>query len=146
MAVFLLDTNVLLTLEWPTHPQNGAAHKWLRARGSNQWATCPITQCSFVRISSNPRFTADALSPIDAVIVLQRMISHPLHVFWEDDIAFALSPDIATIAIRGHQQVTDAYLLGLARSRQSYFATFDQGIPSLARSQNERDAIVLVPT
>ena len=50
------------------------------------------------------------------------------HLFWPDNLdckkAFANAPLIA-----GHQQLTDLYLLALARANQGIFATFDRGVP-----------------
>ena|ERR1035437_7685384 len=145
MAVFLLDVNVLMALAWPNHQLRQAAKAWFSALGSDQWATCPITQCGLVRISSNPKSMPDALSPREAIKLLEDMVAHPKHVFWEDTIALATSPFIPRQTIQGHQQITDAYLLGLSLSHGGLIATFDEGMPSLARTSDERAAIVLIP-
>jgi len=45
----------------------------------------------------------------------------------------------------GHQQVTDAYLLGLAVKENGVLVTFDRGIKYLAGSQFQRNLLVLEP-
>ena len=145
MAVFLLDVNVLMALAWGDHAQHQAARTWFSTLGADQWATCPMTQCSLVRISSNPRVTTGALRPREAVLLLEKLITHPKHVFWEDSIGLA-NPLVPHTAMQGHLQVADAYLLGLSLARGGKIATFDAGMSSLARTPGERAAIVWIPT
>jgi len=145
MAVFLLDINLLLALAWPTHPQHNAAHRWLSGISTaDSWATCPITQCGFVRISSNPKFTPDALAPAAAIVLLETIVKQPAHTFWQDDVAITDSIHMPRKALQGHRQITDAYLFALSKSRGGKLATLDQGIASLAATQTELEAIVVV--
>lgn len=53
---------------------------------------------------------------------------------------FSLSP------LRGHQQITDAYLLSLAIQNGGRLVTLDAGLPFLVRDQSQRDAILLLGT
>jgi uncharacterized protein len=46
--------------------------------------------------------------------------------------------------LRGHRQITDAYLLALCLKRSGRLVTFDGGIPALARTVAERAAILLL--
>lgn len=123
----LLDVNVLIALGWPTHEHHAAAHSWFNAIASGGWATCPITQCGFVRVSSNANAVGAALTPNQPVSAMVRMTAHPRHVFWADDLAVG-SIYFPAATLRGHQQVTDAYLLALCASRGGSLATFDTGI------------------
>jgi len=144
-AVFLLDVNVLIAMAWPTHRAHEKVKEWLGRNANEAWATCPLTQTAFVRILSNPSFSPHALAPSDAVTLLQAYLSHPAHKFWPDEIGFvdALEPLKARLA--GHQQVTDAYLLGLAIHKKGKFATLDRAISSLLPEKSrERDFIELV--
>jgi hypothetical protein len=50
-AVVLLDVNVLLAWAWPTHIYHGAAHRGFPGVASSGWASCPLTQLRFVRLS-----------------------------------------------------------------------------------------------
>ena len=54
VAVSLLDINVLLALAWPTHVHHAAAHRWFSGSASLAWASCPLTQLGFVRLSMQP--------------------------------------------------------------------------------------------
>ena len=146
MATALLDLNVLLALAWPNHEHHRTARTWFDARQSDQWATCPMTQCGFVRISSNPKIIVEAVSPQQASTLLQKMMQDSRHVFWEDQISFPDAVFARFPQLRGHRQVTDAYLLGLCLSRGQQLATFDQGILSLAVSENERQSVLLIPS
>ena len=70
MKGYLLDTNLLIALLWPSHEKHDLALKWFTRHRAKGWATCPITQAGFVRIVSNPSFSRDAVRPRDAVQVL----------------------------------------------------------------------------
>lgn len=132
MKTALLDLNILAALLWPAHEHHEAAHRWFGARAPARWATCPLTQLGFVRIVSNPAFSRDALTPTEAVALLAHNLTHPAHEFWADDLH--LPPAISGIApgLHGHRQITDAYLVALARRRRGVLATFDRGLRTLA--------------
>lgn len=122
MKPALLDTNVLLALAWPNHQHHAAAHAWFRAQGRYGWATCAFTQLGFVRLSSNPAYTAEAVSPADAAALLRGLLSHKKHHFWPSPAA--LNPAIYARAL-GHQQVNDAWLVEAARHQRGRLVTLD---------------------
>jgi toxin-antitoxin system PIN domain toxin len=142
---YLLDVNVLIALAWPHHVSHSQAHEWFERHASAGWATCPLTQTAFVRISSNPGIIATAVSPRTAYALLADMMKHPKHQFWPDDISLdAFSAELSG-ALVGHRQVTDAYLLRLALEHEGQLATFDRGILSLASEGSPlRKAVVLI--
>ena len=53
------------------------------------------------------------------------------HAFWPDDLPFAEAVVFTGARLVGHQQVTDAYLLGLALRRGGVLATLDERIAAL---------------
>src|SRR2546426_11240791 len=113
MAVHLLDVNVLIALGWPSHKHHASAHRWFSSiAAGGGWATCPLTQCAFVRISTNPKAVGAALTPAQAVAAIARMTTHQQHVFWAGDFPVA-SVYFPAAALQGHQQITDAYLRAL---------------------------------
>lgn len=130
----LLDTNVLVALLWAPHRHHSRVHSWFKAHRSGGWATSPMTQAGFVRITSNPAFSADAVSPPEALSLLKTNMAAPDHMFWPDDVALTQAVEYAGARLVGHQQVTDAYLLGLAMQRGGVLATLDRGISSLVGS------------
>jgi toxin-antitoxin system PIN domain toxin len=132
MSPYLLDINVLVALFWTNHEHHEAAIDWFRRRQKAGWATCPLTQAGFVRVSSNPRVFPDAPSPAKAVEILQANLKHPAHRFFKDEIGFPEAVKRFSGAFSGHQQVTDAYLFGLAVHRGGVFTTFDTSVSALA--------------
>jgi hypothetical protein len=143
MKPYLLDTNVLIALAWPNHVHHTEATDWFLRKAAPGFRTCPITQTGFVRISSNPSFTANAVEPVEALALLDRITQLPGHGFWPDDLpleqAFASGPHPGS-----HRQVTDGYLLALAAGHDGVLATLDRGIASLARKYQERLELILV--
>ena len=125
MKVVLLDTNVLLALAWPNHQHHGQAHAWFAAHAKKGWATCAFTQLSFIRLSSNPAYTASAVSPQDAAALLQQWTRLKSHRFWPSPAA-----DDAAIYARaaGHQQVNDAWLVEVARRNDGRLLSLDTRI------------------
>ena len=131
MRPALLDLNLLVALCWPSHEHHGLAHEWFAQRRTAEWATCPLTQLGFVRLVSNPAFSRDALSVRDALTLLVKNLEHPDHVFWSADSDVTSLTSLSP-SLRGHQQVTDAYLLALARHHGGLVATCDRGLGDLA--------------
>ena len=128
MGPFLLDVNVLLALAWPDHELHDRAGVWFDSRQRHGWATCALTQTAFVRILSNPAFSSEALTPRNAVHVLETNLSIPGHHFWKETISFADAIQNCAARITGHQQIADAYLAGLAVHYRGKLATLDKGI------------------
>jgi toxin-antitoxin system PIN domain toxin len=113
----LLDINVLTALLWPTHEHHEAAHRWFRGRADAPWATCSLTQLGFVRIVSNPAFSRDALSPVEALALLGENVAHPAHEFWSDSFQVPAAVKDMEARLQGYKQLTDLYLLALAHRR-----------------------------
>lgn len=132
MSVALLDVNVLLALAWPNHQHHAAAHRWFARSSRDGWATCPLTELAFVRLSSNPAFTRDAVAPGDALRLLARLRRLPGHRAWDELPAVA---DLAAFALIGHQQINDAYLVLVARRHKAVLATFDARISAWAGAE-----------
>ena len=116
--VHLLDVNVLVALMWPAHEGHDRALTWFTKYSKTGWATCPFTEAGCVRILSNPSFSSDAVTPQEALKLLDANLKHPSHVFWPDDVSFAEAVQPVQKQIVGHRQVSDAYLLGLALHRK----------------------------
>lgn len=141
----LLDINILTALMWPTHEHHEAAHRWFAGRAGTAWATCALTQLGFVRLVSNPAFSRDALSPAEAVVLLGDNLVHPSHEFWPDSLQVPVAVKTIEPRLQGYKQLTDAYLLALARRRKGVLATFDRGLRTLA-GDTFADAVEIVAT
>jgi toxin-antitoxin system PIN domain toxin len=131
MTVYLLDVNAIISLLWPSHVHHADTHRWFAKKARNGWATCSFTQAGFVRIVSNPSFSKDAATPVEALRLLAANIQHPQHRFLADDIGFVALVGPLAPKLVGHRQVSDAYLLGLALRHEAKLATLDTGIATL---------------
>jgi predicted nucleic acid-binding protein len=74
--------------------------------------------------------------------VLELAISSTKHEFWPDDLSVVDRDRDIWIYCLGHRQVTDAYLLDLARRKNGKLATFDAGIAALVADQNARSKLL----
>lgn len=132
MKEALLDVNVLLALGWPNHRHHGAAQEWFEAEGRRGWASCALTELGFVRLSCNPSFVSDPVSPAIAAEMLRELKKMGRHTYWN-------SPEISDPKMfqnaRGHQQVNDAFLAHLAVVNQGRLVTLDAGIATLERAK-----------
>jgi toxin-antitoxin system PIN domain toxin len=121
--VYLLDSNVLIALATPEHSLNTRAAAWFLK--GHRFATCPITQGSLIRFHLRAGVEATAKS---AKLLLQSISSLPRHEFWPDDVSYLNMP---TKGIVGHRQVTDAYLVLLAREHGGLLATMDRALAAV---------------
>lgn len=145
MSAILLDVNVLIALLWPPHEAHARAQRWFAKNADQGWATCAMTQVGFVRIVSNPVFSRRVVSPRDALEVLRGSLKHPAHRFWTEDIGVTEALAHFGRRLLGHQQITDAYLLGLAIHKKGRLATLDASLSSLLPEQSAaRTRLVLL--
>jgi uncharacterized protein len=128
-----------------THEHHDVAHRWFVGRRNAPWATCSLSQLGFVRIVSNPEFSRDALSPVQAVALLAENLAHPAHEFWTDSLQVPPAVKGMEARLQGHKQLTDGYLLALAHRRKGVLATFDRGLRTLAGDEFS-SALEIVPT
>jgi toxin-antitoxin system PIN domain toxin len=129
----LLDVNALVALAWDSHVHHARMRAWFAAHGPAGWATCPVSESGFVRVSSNPRVLPSPIGVRAARAVLSALRAAGAHEFLADDVSLtdADVPDIA-----GYRQVTDAHLLTLARRHGVRLVTFDTAIVNLAHGQD----------
>jgi toxin-antitoxin system PIN domain toxin len=123
----LLDINVLLALLDGDHVDHRRAHEWLDGEIDAGWASCPITENGFVRIISQPRYPSP-VSPVEAIALLGRARAGAHHEFWPCDASLLDATLVDGTRLHGARQVTDAYLLALATTRDGRFVTFDRSI------------------
>ena len=125
----LLDVNALVALAWDSHVHHARMRAWMRANGRGGWATCPVTESGFVRVSSNPKVLPSPIAVAAARAVLQALRATGGHSFLGDDVSQC---DDDVPSIHGYRQVTDAHLLTLARRHAVRLITFDAGVAALA--------------
>jgi toxin-antitoxin system PIN domain toxin len=137
--VGLLDVNALVALAWDSHVHHARMRAWFASNSSDGWATCPLTESGFVRVSSNPKVLPSAIGVNAARGVLSALRAHGGHRFLTDDVSLS---DSDVPAMTGHRQVTDAHLLTLARRSSLRLVTFDTGILTMGEG---RDVELLSP-
>jgi hypothetical protein len=125
-VTYLLDINVLIALIDPAHIAHDDAHRWFESTGHAAWATCPITENGVIRIVGNPRYPNSPGSPALVAGIVGELRTLPGHCFWPDDVSLAGAGGVVTAKILMSAQVTDTYLLALAKAHGGQLASFDR--------------------
>jgi toxin-antitoxin system PIN domain toxin len=139
----LLDVNVLIALAWPNHSHHDSAHSWF-AEWTAGWATTPLTETGFVRVSSNTAVLATAVRPVDALASLAKLRALPAHTFWVDSVEGVVGNELAAERVLGHRQVADVHLVAIAMAHDGTVATFDKGMRSLV-TEHHADHVTVIP-
>ena len=125
----LLDVNALVALAWDSHVHHVAARGWFAANADDGWATCPMSESGFVRVSANRRVLPHAISVDAGRHVLRAMRAAGRHRFLSNDVSL-VDDDLPGVA--HHRDLSDALLLTVARRHGLRLVTFDRGICALA--------------
>jgi toxin-antitoxin system PIN domain toxin len=131
-VTILLDGNVLIALVVLGHVHHQSAEDWM-AGLTERFATCPITEGTLLRALIRGGQSANS-----AKALLAMFAEDDRHEFWPDNLSYR-EADLS--AVDGHRQVTDAYLVHLARAREGRVATFDRGMAAV-----HPDVVDLLPT
>jgi uncharacterized protein len=123
---FLLDINVLIALIDGSHVQHDRAHEWFAKSGRRAWATCPLTENGLLRIVGHARYPNSPGSPGAVARLLAVFCAEAGHDFWPDDISLLDATRLNKERLLDSTQVTDSYLLALARAHRGRLATLDQ--------------------
>jgi toxin-antitoxin system PIN domain toxin len=139
---FLLDVNILIALADAAHTSHKKVTAWFNTLGKEDWGVCPLTEAGFVRVVTNPRYSGP-FSIEEAIEVLTEVKNLPGYRFWPITTSWTSLIQPFSERIFGHQQVTDAYLLGLALEQGGTLVTMDKTIKVLAGPEHERRVLVL---
>ena len=143
MIPYLLDVNVLIALIDPAHMQHDAAHHWFAQTGSANWATCPLTENGLLRIVGHTRYPNAPGTPATVAGVLLALRALPGHHFWPDDISLMNPALVRAERLLSHTQVTDSYLLALARHHGGKLASFDRKLVTDAVVDGQAALVIL---
>jgi len=113
---YLLDVNVLLAAAWSSHAAHARVNRWLSKVA--EFATAPVTQMGFLRVSMSAGYGAsfgDAQTALGAILKLKS------HRFLRDGVVAASLPVLAS-----GKDVTDAHLVRLAAGHGLKLATLDE--------------------
>ncbi len=138
---YLLDLNVLIALADTDHSHHDAALHWFDRDGDTNWGTCVLTEAGFIRVMANPRLGGYNVAKVAEI--LEILTRHPGHRYWP--VVDGWSDLTAPFAERlfGHQQVTDACLLGLAVREDGVLVTMDKAITYLAGAKYAANVLLL---
>jgi toxin-antitoxin system PIN domain toxin len=142
-ARYLLDLNSLIALADPDHEYHQAIHKWFKSFGKSDWGVCPLTESGFMRVTTNPAYRPVSRTIAQAAAILADFARAPGYRYWPITEPWSALTAPFSSRLFGHQQVTDAYLLGLAVKHTGVLVTFDRGIKYLAGSDYSRSLLVL---
>jgi uncharacterized protein len=127
--VYLMDVNVLLALLDQAHIHNKVVEKWFDTRGL-QWALCAFTEAGVVRFLTRPKSGDMSMEQVTAM--LERLKQEPGYHYQPIPADWQTLTKPFFKRLHGHNQVTDAYLLGLAVREGLILTTFDKAILHLA--------------
>lgn len=120
-----------MALAWPNHVHHARALQWFQQVREDGWATCPLTESGFVRVSCNARIIPGARPPAEVIALLREIRRQPGHTFWPDDVSPTdADPGVFARAV-GYRQITDAHLVTLAHRQGGRLATLDRGVLEL---------------
>jgi uncharacterized protein len=141
---YLLDVNMMAALASDEHEHYQKAHDWFDSlTKSDEWAICPLSEAGWIRLAANPATRLGPASIRRAIEVLAEIQKLSGYCYWPITESWVtLTAPFAT-RISGHQQVTDAFLLGLAIKEDGVLVTFDRGLRYLAGREFAPNLLVL---
>jgi len=140
-AKYLAEVNVLIALTNDGHVHHKMTRKWFDTSGNHDWGVCAFTEAGFLRAMVHPK--VGSLSVEEATGVLAALTSHPGYRFWPISEGWVSLVDPFCERVFGHQQITDAYLLGLAVKEGGVLVTLDKAIRHLAGAEYGKPVLVL---
>jgi predicted nucleic acid-binding protein len=126
--------NAFVALVDEEHVHFPAMTEWFKTPDI-QWAICPFTEAGFLRHATRPE--TGKMTMREATELLENLAEHPGYLY------HPIPHDWRTLTkpffkrLQGHNQVMDAYLLGLAVSKGLILATFDKAILHLAGEHSQ---------
>ncbi|HEX3679852.1 MAG TPA: PIN domain-containing protein [Galbitalea sp.] len=120
------DSRTTVALLLPEHQHHPASMEWFTTRaGPSGWATCAVTELGVIRVCAQlPGGAWPAETTADRLLLLTATGRD--YVFWHDAVSPAVMPEVRTASTG--KQITDRYLLGLARRHSGRLITFDRAL------------------
>jgi uncharacterized protein len=137
---YLLDVNVLIALTELKHIHHGMAMKWFGVSRLD-WGLCAFSQAGFFRLAMNQKLGFYSLE--EATNVLAGLTNRPGYRYWPITAEWAELVAPFRERVWGHQQITDAWLLGLAIQEHGILVTLDKAIRSMAGPKYDKHVLVL---
>ena len=138
---YLADVNVLIALTNEDHVHHETVTRWFDTSGHQDWGVCAFTEAGFLRVMTNPKVGSRTVE--EATEVLAALCNHAGYRFWPISESWAALAAPIRERVFGHQQITDAYLLGLAVRENGVLVTMDKAIQYLAGAKYSQNVLVL---
>lgn len=143
---YLLDANVLVALTSLEHEHHQKATQWfdsIDVENGDEWAVCPLTEAGYMRLATNQAVRLGSGDLSKAAEVLVELADGPGYGYWPISESWTSLTAPFVDRVFGHQQITDAYLLGLAIKENGVFVTFDRGLRYMAGPEFSRNLLIL---
>jgi toxin-antitoxin system PIN domain toxin len=137
---FLLDVNILVALFDPEHRNHRIAARWFASPGL-QWGVCAFTEAGFLRISTGVATGRRTLE--QATSIVRSFSNDPNFSYWPIQTGWTTLAEPFQGRLYGHQQITDAYLLGLAIKEDGVLVTLDGAIRHMAGPKYSKHVLLL---
>lgn len=125
---YLLDVNVWIALLDEAHVHHLTALAFM-AQKELKVASCPLVENGVIRILNLPGYSK--FGPVGFERVsnkLQEICCDVDHEFWPDSLSLRTAGLIDWSRVLGHNQMTDIYLLALAKANHGCLATLDHRV------------------
>lgn len=139
-ARHLLDVNLLIALTEQGHANYRTAWNWFDTPGL-EWGLCAFSVAGYLRITSNPRVGGYSIAEAEQVLAV--LTRRPGYSYWPITADWAELVAPFRERLWGHQQVTDAFLLGLAVHANGALVTLDKAMKHLAGPKHSKHVLVL---
>ncbi len=126
---YLLDLNLLIALVNEDHIYHSSAMEWFDTP-LLKWALCAFTEAGLLRFLTHPK-TRNLLMD-EAVAILSSLKREPGYHYLPVVADWHQTTAPFAARLHGHNQVTDAFLLGIAIREGVILATFDKAILHMA--------------
>ncbi len=139
----LLDLNVLIALTDSEHQHHQKARNWFATSSRERLGICPLTEAGFLRVTTNPVYSPKPHAFEESIAILQALKGRDDYWYCSIDESWVALTAPFAARIFGHQQVTDAYLLGVAIKEKCVLVTFDKGIQYMAGAEFSQNVLLL---
>jgi len=137
-VVGLLDVNVLVALVVPEHQHHNLAAEWFGQEAARHgWATCAVTELGVIRVCA--QLPGGPWPPETIADRLLLLAARGDYEFWPDAVPPSTLAEVREA--QSAKQITDLYLLGLARRHSGRVVTFDRALASMGGG----DVVCLLP-
>jgi toxin-antitoxin system PIN domain toxin len=131
----------LIALLDEDHIHHQIASRWFDASAHDEFGVCAFTEAGFLRVTTNPKTGSNSIE--EALDALQSLDNHAGYRFWPISEGWDSLATPFGARVFGHQQITDAYLLGLAVKEGGVLVTLDKPVQYLAGVKYAESVLVL---